>query len=147
VTELAPFITAKWWIAGGERVGLGNGASAISSASGVVTFTASAAIFRPDDVGKTLVLTDATTIGNNGNKVISRYISSTQVQYVQTGAVSESYAKVFSVDGFDSTKGDGTIGPFISSVSMSAAANTLTERLSGNLFTLPQRDQAASLWE
>ena len=66
---------AMWWIAGGERVGLGNGASAIFSQGGVVTFTAADSIFRADDVGKTLRLTDCTTGANNGNKVISRYIS------------------------------------------------------------------------
>ena len=90
-----------WWIAGGERVGLGNGASAIFSQGGVVTFTAADSIFRADDVGKTLRLTDCTTGANNGNKVISRYISATQVQYVQAGSVSETYAKVLSVDGYD----------------------------------------------
>ncbi len=126
-TEAAPLTTSIWWIAGGERNGIGAGATAIDSSSGVVTFTAAASIFCAGDVNKTLVITDATSQANNGNHVISRYVSPTVVEYINSVAVSETYAKVFTVDGFDSTKGDSTVGPAISSTSTSVAVNTLTD--------------------
>ena len=114
VVEAAPPATAVWWIAGGERCGIGNGASAISVTDGVVTFTAATSMFRADDVDKTLVITDATTAANNGNVVITRYLSATQVQYVKSGAVSETYAKIFTIDGWDSSRGDSRVAPAIS---------------------------------
>lgn len=127
VSENAAVATSKYWIAGGERSGIGAGATAIASTSGVVTFTAATSIFVASDVGKALCLTDCTTVGNNGNKTITRYISATQVQYVQTGAVSETYAKVFTIDGYDTSHGDSTIGVAITSTSTSVAADTLTD--------------------
>ena len=127
VSELAPARDAFWWVAGGERSGVGNGASAIASASGVVTFTASTALFRQSDRGKVLCVSDATTAANNGPKVISRVISGTQVQYIQSNAVSEAFAGDFTIDGYDNCKSDGVIGPTINSTSSSVAANTLTD--------------------
>lgn len=126
-TELAVRQTTRWWISGGERSALGNGASAISSSSGVVTFTSATSIFKSDDVGKVLVINDATTSANSGAKVITRYISATQVQYVQSGATSEAYSNVFSVDSFDNGRGDSTVGPAISSSTTGVSANTLTD--------------------
>lgn len=127
VTEIANRANTAWWIAGGERVGLGAGVSAISSSSGVVTFTADRSVFKTDDIGKTLRITDATSSGNNGHKVITRVLSATQVQYVQTGAVSEAYGNVFSIDGYDNSKGDNSVGPTITSTTTSVGANTLTD--------------------
>jgi Pectate lyase superfamily protein len=128
-TETADPATTTWWIAGGERSSRGNGASAISTASGVVTFTSAEAIFKSDDVGKIIRLTDATASSgvNNGQKVITRFISTTQVQYVQSSAVNESYTGVFSVDGYDNSKNDSVVGPALLSVASTAvAANSLT---------------------
>ncbi len=127
VTELAPLTSSIWWIPGGERNGIGAGATAIANTNGIVTFTASAPIFRADDVNKTLCLTDATSQANNGNHVISRYVSSTVVEYINSIAVSETYAKIFTIDGYDSTKGDSSVGPAITSTSTSVSANTLTD--------------------
>lgn len=127
VTELAPVTTATWWICGGERCARGNGASAISSSSGVVTLTANVSVFVASDVGTTVRLNDATTASNNGCKVITRYISATQIQYVDAAAVSESYAGVLTIDGYDSAKSDATVGQPLVGTSTSVAANTLTD--------------------
>lgn len=122
VTELAAQADSTWIVPNGEKVGLGNGASAISNASGVVTFTASAAIFQASDVDKALRLVSATTIANRGSFVITRFVSSTVVEYVNTGAVTEAFSGVFTVDGYDSRRGDSAVGPAISSTSTGTSA-------------------------
>lgn len=127
VSETCPFGTCYWWLAGGEKSAIGNGASAIANSSGVVTFTANQSLFVPSDVLKVIVITDATSLANNGAYVITRYISATQIQYCNSAAVSEAYAKVFTVDGYDSTKGDQTVGPPVARSSTSVSANTLTD--------------------
>lgn len=127
VAELAPMQLCTWWIAGGERQARGAGASAISSTVGVVTFTSDTAIFKSDDVGKVLRITDATTPAYNGPKLISRYISATQVQYLQTGVTTEAYGNVFSIDSHDDTKTDAYVGANIESTSTSVAANQLAD--------------------
>lgn len=90
-----------WWIPCGDRTGLGNGASAISVSAGVVTFTASAAIFKPSDVQHAIRLTGATSQANNVSAAIDTYISPTQVTFRNPLGVSESYSGVFTIDYWD----------------------------------------------
>lgn len=128
VSEAAPADTCYWFVSGGDKVGRNTvGTSAILSASGVVTFTADSAIFAASDVGKVLRPISPTSSGNRGSFVITRFISDTQVQYVNTSAVSEDFVGVFSVDGFDARKSDNTVGPAISSSSTSTGVNSLTD--------------------
>jgi hypothetical protein len=119
--------TSRWWIAGGERSNIGAGLAAIASSSGVVTFTSAVPIFAASDLNSSLCITDATTPANSGNFMITRVISSTVVQYVNSVAVSEAYAKVFLVDGFDNVRADSIVGPAIASTSTGVAANALTD--------------------
>lgn len=126
-SELCPFTTCYWWIPRGEKVGKGNGAGAIVSSAGIVTFTASQGVFAPSDVYKVLVVTDATSTLNNGPFVIQRYISATQVQINNSGATSEAYAGLFTIDGYDSTKGDQVVGPPISRTSTGVGVGSLTD--------------------
>lgn len=126
-TELAKQDTSVYVIFVGEKVGFGNGATAIANSSGVVTFTANAAIFAAEDVGKALRLIDPPSAGNQGSFAITRFVSSTVVEYVNSAAVSETYSKPFTIDGFDSVKGDATVGPLITSMSTSVCVNSLTD--------------------
>ncbi len=130
VSEVAAPGTARYWIVGGERCGKGNGAGAIAvTLGGIVTFTATTSVFKSTDVGKILRLTDSTSIGgvNNGAKVISRFISATQIEFVQTTALAEAYVGIFSIDSFDNAKGDATLGPAITArASTATAANSIT---------------------
>lgn len=129
VTELAKQDTSTYLIFGGEKTGVGAGANAITNTGGlgVVTFTAAAAIFSPEDVGKSIRLVDPTSAANRGSHMISRYVSSTVIEYVLSGAVTEAYAKPFTIDSFDSRREDSAIGPLLTSSSTAVAANSLTD--------------------
>lgn len=122
VTELAPQDTATWFVPNGEKSGLGNGVAAITNSSGVVTFTAASATFAAGDVDKALRLVSATSVGNRGSFVITRYVSATQVEFVNTSAVTEAFSGVFTVDGYDSRRGDSAVGPAISSTSTATSS-------------------------
>lgn len=104
-TESAVFATTRWWIPGGEKVGLG---ASISVSSGTSTLTSSAPAFTPSDVGKALHLNGVTTHANFGVYQITGYVSSTQVTYVNAGASSEAFTGIWQIDGHDALNGAGS---------------------------------------
>ena len=101
--------TGKWWIAGGEKSGIGNGATAIAYSAGTVTLTASAASFVTSDIGKVIRISGAVTNSgaNNGAYIILTVPSSTTLTFANAAGVNETYAKVWSIDGWDAAGGSG----------------------------------------
>lgn len=93
----------SWWIQGGEKTGIGNGASAIAYSGGTVTFTSSTASFDAGDVNKTIRIRHATTLANDGHFRIVSVISSTQCTYANSAGVSETFAKNWAIDGYDNS--------------------------------------------
>jgi hypothetical protein len=109
VTEYAPYGGAcTWWIANGERVGFGAGASSIAVAAGVVTFTAAASAFSSTDVGMPIRIAYASNAANEGCFAITEYVSPTVVKFANASAVNENFAGIWSVDGFDNAVQSGT---------------------------------------
>ncbi len=105
-TELGS-ATGTWWIAGGERVGIGAGASSIAYSAGVVTFTASQASFHASDVDKVFRVGVATNAGNNGAFVIASVVSSTVITFANTSGVNENFVGIWSLDSYDAANVGG----------------------------------------
>ncbi len=89
-----------WWIANGDKVGLGAGVGALAHTGGTMTLTSAVAAFTANDVGKVIRLAQATNVANNGAFVISAYVSPTQVRYTYSGT-SEAFYGIWSVDAYD----------------------------------------------
>jgi len=62
-----------------------------AKAGSVITLTNAAALFTPDMPGKQIVITDATTPGNNGAFTVLSYISPTQITYNNALGVAEAF--------------------------------------------------------
>lgn len=65
----------------------------IGGAAPAMTLTVSAATFAASDVGKTIVLSGATTSANSGSFVITSFTSSTVVGYSNSAGVAEAYTQ------------------------------------------------------
>lgn len=102
VTELAPS-GGTWWIANGEKAGLGNGAGALAKAGSTMTLTVSEDAFTASDIGKAIRVAKATTSGNNGSHVITGVPAANQVTYENSGGTAEAFSGVWSVDSFDAS--------------------------------------------
>ena len=103
--------SGSWWIANGEKVGLGAGATAIAKSGSTITLTSATNSFVASDVGKAIRIAKATTAGNNGAWVISAYVGPTQVQFINASGASETFSGFWSVDPYDHvTDGTNTYG-------------------------------------
>jgi hypothetical protein len=89
LTAPSPFHTTEAPPANG--IATGNGAGAISGTAPNMTFTASTSVFLASDVGKSFVISNATTAGNNGIFTITAYTSTT-VSYSNPNGVAEAFS-------------------------------------------------------
>jgi hypothetical protein len=93
--------TGTWWIANGEKAGLGAGALALAQSGSTTTLTSATAAFTANDVDKSIRIAHATTAANNGVFKITGFTSSTVVTYENTSGVAETFASVWTIDSFD----------------------------------------------
>lgn len=78
--------------------GTGNGSSGLTFSTPTVTLNASGTPFTPQMVGKYVVLTGATSAGNNGVFTITAYNSSSSITYSNSsGATQANYAGSFHI--------------------------------------------------
>jgi hypothetical protein len=81
--------------------GSGSGTGDSFSLSGTtVTLTDAGASFVASDVGKTIKISGATTPGNDGEFVITSYISGTQLTYENASGATEAFAGTWSISDF-----------------------------------------------
>ncbi len=66
-------------------------------AAGVVTLTDAAGLFTAGMVGRAIVITGATSTGNNGMYFVTAFLGPTQVQYANPDAVAEAFAGTWTV--------------------------------------------------
>lgn len=93
-----PAINAVAVVAGTGTTGAGLtnaqgpiGASSFSFAAGTVTLTDAGATFQASDVGKSVVIANATTPGNDGTFVIVSRVSATQITYANGAGATEAF--------------------------------------------------------
>lgn len=96
--------TGTWWIAGGEKSGLGNGAAALAKSVNTMTLTATAASFVAADIGKVIRIAGPTTAANGGAFVITAVPSSTTCQFTNAAGVAEAYSGIWSIESYDHAK-------------------------------------------
>ncbi len=89
-----------WWIANGDKAGLGGGTGAIAISGNITTLTVDTASFTASDVHKCIRIAIVGDNLNHGVFPIQSYISPTQVTYYNPGA-NEDFAGVWTIDGFD----------------------------------------------
>ncbi len=93
--------TSSWWIAGGDKVGRGAGATALAKTGSTMTLTASAPAFSPSVVGMALHVTGVVTPANYGVFIVTAYISPTQISYENSLGVAETFNGIWALDSRD----------------------------------------------
>jgi Pectate lyase superfamily protein/Right handed beta helix region len=103
--------TTRFFVPNGERVGVGNGATALAKSGSTMTLTKSAAgaAFTSADIGKAIRITGATTAANNTAAVILTVPSSTTLTYTYAGGTAETYAGAWSIDSYDNVRDSGMV--------------------------------------
>ncbi len=97
-----------WWIANGEKTGVGVGASGLTKAGATMTMTASVNAFHSSDVGKNIRIMDPTSAGNKSTFTITGVPAANQVTFENSGGVAEAYSGRWTLDGFDRIGGSST---------------------------------------
>jgi hypothetical protein len=86
-----------WWVANGEKVGFGAGATAIAMSGSTATLTSAENSFAASDVGKVVRIAYSAS-GNEGAFVIDSYVSPTQITYTDASGVNENFAGIWAID-------------------------------------------------
>jgi hypothetical protein len=101
VDENAPN-TATWWIANGEKVGIGAGVGALAKSGSTMTLTsATANSFSASDIGKAIRIAGATSSGNNSAYLITAVPAHNQISWTNAVGVAENFSNNWTIDGFD----------------------------------------------
>lgn len=90
-----------WYSSGGDgfKWGVtGTGDSFSIPVAGTARITDAAGLFVVGDVGKTIRITGATSAANNGDFVITAYVSATQIEWANAGVVAEAFAGNWYID-------------------------------------------------
>lgn len=95
----------EWWIANGEKTGIGAGATALAKSGTTMTLTSASAAFTADDVNKVVRILNPTSNGNRGVYAVTAVLSSTQIQYENSAGVAETFDKQWTLDSHDRTGG------------------------------------------
>ncbi len=110
VTEIAP-TAGTWWVANGDRAGLGNGVGAITKNVNTITFTANTNAFTTAMIGQPFRIAKNGTAGNNGCWPITAVPAPNQVQFTNASGANADHAGPWSIDTFDATTdGTNTVG-------------------------------------